>query len=101
MTKLKSKNHTNWNSEREFVSQPTGINYSQLFEKLANNSNEVKDFRKNMTVHSSDSKDEVIQNIHQESIIPVPGLMIEHENSESDWQPSSEWQTSKGLNWGA
>lgn len=105
MTKIKSPNYTSWGNSNESVKQPNGVNYGQLFEKLSEAEkkvNKINDLRKSISKQSDShtNVDESVQKLDKKSIIPVPGLMVEHENSESDWQPSSEWHTPHGVNWG-
>lgn len=100
MTKIKSPNYTSWGNSNESVNQPSGINYDQLFNKLAEvKKSPMKDLRKPLSKQATEEED-AVSKIDKSSIIPVPGLMVEHENSESDWQPSSEWQNAKGVFWG-
>lgn len=110
MTKIKSPNYTSWGNSNESVKQPNNINYNQLFEKLSQKEkqekekSQVKDLRtlskQSAQSHTHNEITDSVEKIDKKSIIPVPGLMVQHENSESDWQPSSEWHTPHGVHWG-
>lgn len=111
---IKSSQHTRWSDQREAVAQPNGINYDQLsrlMEKQASPSSlenkkedaiNRKDLRKVSFIEDNNLKDDdSLKEIDNESIIPIPGMLIEHENSESDMKPpESNWIAPHGQQWG-
>lgn len=105
---IKSSQHTNWPSQKDAVTQPNGVNYNQLSNLLKDQEktqekNQIvskRDLRKKSYSVESDADDSALKEVDKSSIIPVPGLLIEHENSESDTKPpESNWIAPHGQQW--
>lgn len=112
--KIKSSQQTRWSNQRDHVEQPKGIDYNQLLESmnkesekdksLEKKSGKFKDLRKKSYVFDKDTsveQDESLKNLDKNSIIPVPGLMVEYEDSNSNQRPpDSNWIAPHGPQWG-
>ncbi|MDF2534306.1 MAG: hypothetical protein K0R18_463 [Bacillales bacterium] len=118
---IKSSERTNLPKNQEAVNQPLGIDYSQLLgsmskldkiaderktsleKKSALEGKLVKDLRKtsnNESISKELEKTDLINDIQKSSIIPVPGLKIEYENSGSqDRPPDSDFIAPHGPVW--
>lgn len=103
---IKSSQHTLWLGQQGTTAQPNGVNYDQLAGLLKGNEEKTqvvskRDLRKKSYVTElSDHKDETLKEVDKNSIIPVPGMLIEHENSESDMKPpESNWVAPHGQQW--
>lgn len=112
MTKIKSRSYTKFADSVKVVKQPEGIDYNGLYNNLTpskpkpapspNSEKEVvvKDHRKVKPKKFEEIEDST-SNIDKKSIIPIPGLAIQYENSESDWKaPTSDWVAPHGPQWG-
>lgn len=101
---IKITNKLLFNKNLAAVKQPDGVDYDLLLKQLSNNEKvNIKDCRKTKKVSNSNeiniNESEKVKDIKKDNIIPIPGLVIEYENSESDWMPSSEWHTPHGPQW--
>lgn len=113
---IKSSSRTRWANQRESVAQPNGIDYSQLVGKI-NEKPQAQDMRGKKVESSVGRKDlrrksykiedlnkdedSSLADIDQKSIIPVPGMLIDPENSGSDTRPpDSDWIAPHGPQWG-
>ena len=102
--KILSKNRISWPNILESVSQPS-IDYFDLEKSLKKKSRlKREDLRKESFYTKTDlSKDDDpdLQSISSDSLIPIPGMLIEYENSESgDSVPMSNWIAPHGPQWG-
>lgn len=111
---IKSSNRTRWINQRESITQPNGIDYNQLFDKLKNNNDNEKNLNVKSSVNKKDlrkksykmedfSKEEdfSLSDVDKKSIIPIPGMLIDYENSDSDTRPpDSDWIAPHGPQWG-
>lgn len=80
------------------VVQPN-IEYSRLL-KIVEKDNFTKESFYTLTDLSKEQEHE-LSNINKDSLIPVPGNLIEYENSESgDSVPMSNWVAPHGPHWG-
>jgi hypothetical protein len=103
--KITQKNKFTILQESESVSQPD-IDYGRLSSSLdkTTSADKPEDLRKQSFYTKTDLSDEPAQElskISKDSIIPVPGMLIEYENSESgDSVPMSNWVAPHGPQWG-
>jgi hypothetical protein len=96
---VKITDKTRWIDQRVSINQPTGIDYEQLSKKIDNK----KDLRKksykieDLNLNENQS----LKDIDKKSIIPIPGMLIDIENSNSDTRPpDSDWIAPHGPQWG-
>ena len=84
------------------VKQPN-VDYLDLLQSLQDES-QIDDMRKTSFYTKTDlskEDDQSISTISKESLIPIPGMLIEYENSESgDSVPMSNWVAPHGPQWG-
>ena len=103
-TKIMQKNRTIFLSSPQLSIQPN-IDYGRLFARLQKNTlDEVDDLRKEAFYTKTDlssNDDPALEQISSDSLIPIPGMLIEYENSESgDSVPMSNWVAPHGPQWG-
>ena len=116
--RIMSNSRTNWSPNEETVSQPSGINYESLIEKIGN-SKEIKkdtgmDFRKDLRKQSFYDKnysDEIDKNddvnkLDQKSVIPIPGVMFDdlenngnYSGKSGNWNDVTNNQLTNGPQW--
>lgn len=101
--KIQQKNKFTSLSSSASTSQPN-IEYSRLLQLLKAQNNQKEDLRKESFYNQTDlsnSEDNSVSKISSESLIPVPGMLIEYENSESGYSsPTSNWEAPHGPQWG-
>jgi hypothetical protein len=102
--KLLSKNRISWHNNSESVNQPS-LDYVDLENSLKKKKRLIReDLRKESFYTKTDlseDDDPSLQNISSDSLIPIPGMLIEYENSESgDSVPMSNWVAPHGPQWG-
>lgn len=117
---ITSNNRTNWSSEKKTSSQPKGINYQQLLDKLDNKKEDKrfniessvnrKDLRK-ISFHDRNFSDEIEENdivnkLDQKSIIPIPGVQFDdlenngnYSGKSGNWNDTTNNQLSDGPQW--
>jgi hypothetical protein len=102
--KMVSKNRISLPIKVESISQPS-IDYFDLEKSLEKKSRlKREDLRKESFYTKTDlskEDDPDLQNISSDSLIPIPGMLIEYENSESgDSIPMSNQIAPHGPQWG-
>ncbi|MNC18224.1 hypothetical protein D3C81_500700 [compost metagenome] len=111
---IKSSNRTFWANQNESVTQPSGVDYDKLISSMNSNvkkvddkrkkvESSIRDLRKQSYKDSDLSKEDnsSLERIDHKSIIPIPGLLIDSEDSGSDTRPpDSDWIAPHGPQWG-
>jgi hypothetical protein len=97
-------NRTSIFIENRSPNQPS-VDYGRLLHRLKNiDSLDIEDFRKEAFYTKTDlsnAGDPSLERITEDSLIPIPGMLIEYENSESgDSVPMSNWVAPHGPQWG-
>lgn len=112
--RIMSNNRTNWSSKQETISQPIGVDYTELSKKV-NKGKEAQnvirnDLRKKSALNDNYSyeinKNDEVNKLDKNSIIPIPGVLFDDlENNDGYSGKSGHWndvtnnQLTNGPQW--
>lgn len=99
---MRSSNRTKVVFSNQNYNSIENLDYTKLSSELVSNRKDLRTISKesNLYPNTKNINDKSLLDIQKDSIIPIPGVLIEHEKSETDMKPpESNWVAPHGPQW--